>query len=180
MKANNQGLTFIWIPNLFSKVPAGSLFLALFFLALCFAAFSSLISQLELVTRILIDAGLSRKRAVGVVGVCCFIMGLPSALSIAFFGNQDWVWGLGLIVSGSFFTIAVLKTGPKRFREEIIAASNSEIHLGKAFDILIKFFLPLQALAMLVWKLAEYFFSNICGNGFISMVSGYSGFYFSK
>jgi len=160
MKANNQGLTFIWIPNLFSKVPAGSLFLALFFLALCFAAFSSLISQLELITRILIDAGLSRKRAVGVVGVCCFIMGLPSALSIAFFSNQDWVWGLGLIVSGSFFTIAVIKTGPKRFREEIIAATNSEIHLGKAFDILIKFFLPLQALAMLVWWFWTSYSSN--------------------
>jgi NSS family neurotransmitter:Na+ symporter len=29
MKADNQGLTFIWIPNLFSKIPAGSFFLML-------------------------------------------------------------------------------------------------------------------------------------------------------
>jgi len=153
MKTDNQGLTFIWIPNLFSKIPAGSFFLALFFLALCFAAFSSLISQLELITRIFIDAGLTRKKAVFVVGISCFIMGLPSAISMGFFNNQDWVWGLGLMVSGLFFTLAVLKVSPKRFREEIISTSDNKIKLGKGFDILVKLFLPLQFLAMLIWWL---------------------------
>jgi len=101
MKADNQGLTFIWIPNLFSKFPAGSFFLALFFLALSFAAFSSLISMLELDTRILMDAGLSRKKAVGVVGSAGFLLGLPSAVSMGFFNNQDWVWSFGLSLSSS-------------------------------------------------------------------------------
>jgi len=153
MKTDNQGLTFIWLPNLFSKIPAGSFFLALFFLALCFAAFSSLISQLELITRIFIDAGLSRKKAVLVVGISCFIMGLPSAISMGFFNNQDWVWGLGLMVSGFFFTLVVLKVGPQKFREKIISTPENRINLGKGFDILVKFFLPLQFLAMLSWWL---------------------------
>ena len=151
MKAENQGLTFIWIPNLFSKIPGGSFFLALFFLALSFAAFSSLISMIELDTRILMDAGLSRKKAVTLVGVCGFFLGLPSAISMGFFTNQDWVWGLGLMVSGFFFTIAVLKFGPKNFRLKIISSPDNKIKLGKWFDILVTFFLPLQFLVMLGW-----------------------------
>jgi NSS family neurotransmitter:Na+ symporter len=151
MKTDNVGLTFIWIPNLFSKIPSGSFFLALFFLALCFAAFSSLISQLELITRIFIDAGLSRKKAVSIVGVSCFALGLPSAISIGFFNNQDWVWGMGLIVSGAFFIFLVLKTGPKKFREKIMPASGSRFKLGKGFDFLVKFILPIQLIAMLGW-----------------------------
>ncbi len=160
MKTDNQGLTFIWIPNLFSKIPAGTFFLALFFLALCFAAFSSLISQLELITRIFIDTGLARKKAVLVVGISCFILGLPSAISMGFFNNQDWVWGLGLMVSGFFFTLAVLKVGPKKFRQEIISTAEDRINLGKGFDILVRLFLPLQFMAMLGWWFWQAYSEN--------------------
>lgn len=38
-------------------------------------------------------------------------MGLPSALSPAIFLNQDWVWGIGLTVSGGFFAFAALRIG---------------------------------------------------------------------
>jgi len=151
MKQGNEGLTFKWIPTLFSQIPSGSFFLALFFLALCFAAFSSLISQLELISRIFMDAGLTRKKAVTIVGIACFALGFPSAISMGFFNNQDHVWGLGLIVSGSFFIFLVLKVGPRKFREEIIASSEHKFKLGKAFDYLVTFFLPLQVIAMLVW-----------------------------
>lgn len=151
MKQGNEGLTFKWIPTLFSKVPSGSFFLTLFFLALCFAAFSSLISQLELISRIFMDAGLSRRKAVTIVGIACFGLGVPSALSIGFFNNQDWVWGLGLMVSGSFFIFLVLKVGPRKFREEIITSSDHKIRLGKGFDFLVTFILPIQLIAMLVW-----------------------------
>jgi NSS family neurotransmitter:Na+ symporter len=160
MKADNQGLTFIWIPNLFSKVPAGSFFLALFFLALSFAAFSSLISMLELVTRILMDAGLTRKRAVLLVGSMGFLLGLPSAVSMGFFNNQDWTWGLGLMVSGLFFTIAVLKFGPKNFRLHVISSAEKKIKIGKWFDVLVIVLLPLQFVAMIVWWFAQSYTSN--------------------
>ncbi len=151
MRQGNEGLTFKWIPNLFSQIPSGSFFLALFFLALCFAAFSSLIAQLELITRIFMDGKFSRKKAVLIVGGACFVLGLPSALSLGFFNNQDHVWGLGLLVSGSFFIFMVLKIGPKRFREEIITDPAHKIKLGKAFDFLVKFLLPVQIIVMLVW-----------------------------
>lgn len=151
MAEGDRGLTFTWIPTLFSRFPGGTLFLALFFLALCFAAFSSLISMLELITRILMDAGLSRKKAITIVGTICFFFGLPSAISIGFFDNQDWVWGMGLIISGSFFLILVLKIGPKKFRTEITPLSSGKIRLGKGFDVLVTIFLPIQILAMLAW-----------------------------
>jgi NSS family neurotransmitter:Na+ symporter len=160
MSQGNEGLTFIWIPTLFSKIPSGSFFLALFFLALCFAAFSSLISQLELISRIFMDSGLSRKKAVTIVGAACFVFGFPSAISMGFFNNQDWVWGLGLIVSGSFFIFLVLKVGPRKFRKEIISSSQHKVKLGKAFDYLVTFFLPLQVIAMLIWWFWDSYKTN--------------------
>jgi NSS family neurotransmitter:Na+ symporter len=151
MKADNQGLTFIWIPSLFSKIPAGSFFLALFFLALSFAAFSSLISMLELDTRILMDAGLSRKKAIFVVGAAGFLFGLPSALSMGFFNNQDWVWSFGLMLSGFFFILVFLKFGPRNFRKKIITSPGSKVKLGRWFDFAVSILLPLQFLAMIGW-----------------------------
>ena len=151
MKTDNQGLTFIWIPNLFSKIPGGTFFLALFFLALSFAAFSSLISMLELDTRILMDAGLCRKKSIAVIAICGFLLGLPSALSMGFFSNQDWVWSLGLLVSGFFLTVSVIKFGTKKFLREVILPSKNHSLLAKFFNILIMFFIPLQFLAMITW-----------------------------
>ena len=64
MAAGNTGLTFIWIPQLFARIPAGGVFLTLFFLALFCAALSSLIAMIELATRILMDSGMVRRVAV--------------------------------------------------------------------------------------------------------------------
>jgi NSS family neurotransmitter:Na+ symporter len=55
--AGNEGLTFIWVPQLFDRMPAGSVFMVLFFAALFFAALTSLISMLELATRVMQDIG---------------------------------------------------------------------------------------------------------------------------
>jgi NSS family neurotransmitter:Na+ symporter len=160
MKQGNEGLTFKWIPILFSKIPSGNFFLALFFLALCFAAFSSLITQLELISRIFMDTGLTRKKAVVIVGACCFGLGLPSAISMGFFNNQDWVWAMGLVVSGSFFLILVLKVGPRKLREEVINRPGNKIRLGRWFDFLVTFLLPIQVIGMLVWWFWDSYSKN--------------------
>src|SRR5690606_23481586 len=92
--AGNEGLTFIWIPQLFAQIPGGRFFQALFFLALVFAAWTSLVAMIELASRILIDLGLDRTRAITLVGAAGLLFGIPSALKIGFFQNQDWVWGV--------------------------------------------------------------------------------------
>ncbi|MFQ5584566.1 MAG: sodium-dependent transporter, partial [Calditrichia bacterium] len=130
LEAGNQGLSFIVIPQLFDQLPAARLFTSIFFLGLFFAAISSLISMLELSTRTLIDFGIHRKKALPIVASITAVLGIPSAVSMKIFNNQDWVWGLGLIISGAFFTFAVLKTGVNRFREKYLVAEFNDIRVG--------------------------------------------------
>jgi neurotransmitter:Na+ symporter, NSS family len=147
----NTGLAFIWIPRLFSELPGGSLFTTLFFLALSFAAVSSLIAMIELAVRILNDAGLARKPATIIVTFCGFLLGLPSALSPTVFLNQDWVWGVGLIVSGGFFAFAVLRFGVARFRRLYLNTEESDLTIGRWYDIVVKYVIPLEAFSLLGW-----------------------------
>ncbi len=152
--AGNEGLTFIWVPQLFARMPAGSLFMVLFFLALVFAAWSSLISMVELASRVLIDFGLSRARAISVVAVAGFLLGIPSALSLSFFRNQDWVWSVGLMLSGLFFAIAVLHYGVSRFRGRLVNRAASDLRIGRWWD-LVMLLVVAEAVVLLVWWLSQ-------------------------
>ncbi len=153
--SGNEGLTFIWMPQLFARVPFGQFFMIIFFLALAFAAFTSLIAMIELATRVLRDAGVSRARAVRIVGTGGFLLGLPSALSLQILHNQDWVWGVALMVSGFFFAVAIIAWGVRRFREEQLNHEHSDIRIGRWWDIVIGVIVPLEALILLVWWLYQ-------------------------
>ena len=157
----NTGLTFIYLPILFSKITnsvgLNSTFAVMFFLALSFAALSSLISLIELTTRVFIDYGIKRKNAVKIVATTGFVFGLPSALNTDFFTNQDWVWGVGLILSGAFIAFAINNFGVDRFRTEIINAPGSDIKVGKWFNYSIKYLIPFQAIVLLFWWLISSF-----------------------
>jgi len=150
MSAGNQGFTFIHLPLLFLKMPLGKFLIAIFFLALFFAAFSSLISLLELPVRILMDFGIKRKRAIIFVAMAGFLLGLPSALDIRIFNNQDWVWGLGLMISGLFFVIAVVRYNVDKSRKEQINPFTS-IKLNRGFNFIIKYVIPVEFALMLGW-----------------------------
>ena len=147
----NEGLTFIWMPQLFARVPWGRFFMLIFFVALAFAAFTSLIAMVELATRVLRDAGLDRQRAVRLVGIGGFLLGVPSALSLRFLHNQDFVWGVALMVSGLFFATAVVTHGVRRFREEQLNHEHSDIRIGRWWDVVIGVVVPLEALVLLAW-----------------------------
>lgn len=162
----STGLTFIWIPALFSQMPGGRFFLILFFLALSFAAISSLISMIELTTRIFIDMGFPRKKAIIYIGFIAFALGTPSALSMGFFGNQDWVWGIGLLVSGFFIALAAIKYGVSRFREDFINHEGNDINLGKFFDVII-FLIPIQFVVLIWWWFSK-------AGGWTDIFSSYS------
>jgi NSS family neurotransmitter:Na+ symporter len=153
--AGNEGLTFIWMPQLFARVPLGQLFMSLFFVALFFAALTSLIAMVELATRVLLDAGLARARAIRVVGVTAFVLGLPSAYSLRVLHNQDWVWGVALMVSGFFFAVAVIVHGVRRFRAEQLNHADSDIRIGRWWDIVLAVVVPLEALVLLGWWLYQ-------------------------
>jgi NSS family neurotransmitter:Na+ symporter len=149
------GLTFIWMPQLFAKMPGGSVFAILFFLGLSFAAFSSLIAMIELSTRVLVDFGIARRQALLAVCIGGFTLGIPSAINLEFFANQDFVWGVGLMISGAFIAFAVIRHGARRFREETIDAIEDDWNAGRPWDIAIRFVIPSLAVLLLGWWLYQ-------------------------
>ncbi|MDP7692219.1 MAG: sodium-dependent transporter, partial [Vicinamibacterales bacterium] len=151
MAAGNTGLTFIWIPQLFGRMPGGGVFLPLFFMALFCAALSSLIAMIELATRILMDAGMVRRRAVGWVIGATIVGGAPSAVSLTVFENQDWVWGLALMISGLFIALGATRFGVRRFREELVNVTGNELNLGRGYEWVLTYLVPIEFAAMFAW-----------------------------
>ena len=149
----NEGLTFVWMPQLFAGLPAGRLFMFLFFAALSVAAVTSLISMVEVGARALMDGGVERGRAVKLVGGLAFMLGLPSVLWMDFLRNQDWVWGVALMIAGLFFAIVAIVLGPRRFREEHLNHPGSRWRVGRWWDLTISVLVPIQAVVLLGWWL---------------------------
>ena len=155
LASGNQGLAFIAIPKLFAQIAGGGVFAILFFTALFFAALSSLIAMVELSSRVLMDFGLTRKKATLAVTLFAALLGVPSAISIDVFNNQDWVWGLGLMISGLFFNLMVLKIGVTTFVDDWYQPKKYVALTHKVFKFLFYFLLPFEFLAMLSWWLYQ-------------------------
>jgi NSS family neurotransmitter:Na+ symporter len=147
----STGLTFVWMPQLFAQMAGGRAVAVLFFLGLSCAALSSLVSMVELATRTLVDAGLERRKALLVVVVVGSGLGLPSALDVDFLSNQDFVWGVGLIISGAFIAAAVIRHGPARLARDVLMPVTGDWRVGRGWRWAIGMLVPLQALALLAW-----------------------------
>ena len=159
LQSGNQALTFTIIPMLFSTIPGGSLMSIVFFLALFLAAFSSLLPMIELFTKNLYDLGISRKKSVNRVIFFFILFGLPSALSLNYFSNQDWVWGVGLIVTGMFIMIGVVKYGAERFKTELIDGDSDFKIPTKYFTICITANIGV-AVFLIYWWLSQGYSAN--------------------
>ena len=151
----NTGITFVWMPQLFKTLAFGQFFMLLFFLALSFAAFTSLVSMVEVFTRSLVDTGLARGKAIRFVGLSALLCGLPSALWIKALDNQDWVWSVALMLSGLFFAVAVIGHGAARFRNEQLNHPHSDIRVGRWWNGVITVLVPLEAVFLLAWFLYQ-------------------------
>ncbi|MEQ9310581.1 MAG: sodium-dependent transporter [Balneolaceae bacterium] len=145
------GLTFIWMPQLFASMTGGGIFSILFFLSLTFAAFSSLISMIELAVKVFVEAGMNRRKATFYVAGAGFAFGIPSALNLTFFANQDFVWGVGLMVSGAFISYAVINYGAEKFRTNLVNTEESKTKLGSWWTIIIRYIVPVEVVTLLVW-----------------------------
>lgn len=156
----STGLTFIWMPQLFATMSGGGIIAVLFFLGLTFAAFTSLISMIEMAVKIFVDMGINRRKATYLICSVGFLFGLPSAMNLNFFANQDFVWGIGLMASGALISFAVVKYGISRFRENIINTEESTTKLGSWWEIIIRYIVPIEVVTLLGWwtylSVAEY------------------------
>lgn len=153
----NTGLTFIYLPLLFSKISSSNLvniiFASMFFLALFFAAVTSLISMVELATRTMIDFGMRRKKALIIVASAGMLLGIPSAIDLNFLANQDWVWGVGLILSGAFISFSIIRYGVDKFRTDVINGFGSDVKIGKWYNFVIGILVPVQVVVLISWWL---------------------------
>jgi NSS family neurotransmitter:Na+ symporter len=153
LAAGNEGLAFIFFAELFGEMPGGRwVFAPIFFLALALAALASLIAMMELTTRNVEDLGLPRRRAVPWIVLVAFAAGIPSAISLDFFANQDFVWGVGLLIGGLFCAIAMMKFGVQRARQELDA--DSDFPVTWWWTGLIRIF-PLVFVILLGWWIQQ-------------------------
>ena len=111
--AGSSAITFLVLPEVFAQAPGGPVvqivMVTVFFLALSFAALTSMISTVELCVRNFVDHGVDRSKAVAFTSLAIFLFGIPSAIiwinmdsatGVAFpqfLEVQDHIWGLSLI-----------------------------------------------------------------------------------
>jgi neurotransmitter:Na+ symporter, NSS family len=148
LRAGNVGLTFIYIVDLLATMPGALVLAPLFFLALALAGISSLIAMFELGTTNLMNFGVARRKAALYVGAAAFVFGIPSAVNITFLDNQDWVWGVGLLISGLLTAVAILKYGVEKARAEI--NETSDIFVGRWWSLSIRL-VPVIFLVLFSW-----------------------------
>ena len=132
VSGGSSAITFLVLPEVFAQAPGGPIvqlaMVTMFFLALSFAALTSMISTVELCVRNFVDHGIDRPQAVGFTSIAIFLFGLPSAVTwilvdgstgVAFpqfLEVQDHIWGYGLMFSGLFIAYSIWKYGWNRYR----------------------------------------------------------------
>ncbi|HIP56552.1 MAG TPA: sodium-dependent transporter [Ignisphaera aggregans] len=149
----NVGLTFIWLTELFPLIPFGAFIGTLFFLALFFAAFTSQIAIAEVPIKVLTDFGISRRRAATYVCIAGMVLALPAAISIDWLNNQDWVWGVGLLLNTLMLSIVMVRTGLERNRH--VANRGSDIVIGRWWNAMVGFVAPLSVAMVLTWWIVQ-------------------------
>jgi len=89
-------LTFITLPDVFAKMPAGGIFSAGFFLLMFIAAFTSCISLFEVTVAFGIDRlKMSRKHSTLLMVTLITLLGIPSALSVG--GHFPKIFGMDFL-----------------------------------------------------------------------------------
>ena len=137
-----KGIMFVALPKVFESLPAGAIFLILFYIALMFAGISSSISQLEVGLSIFTDKmgfNLTRKKAAIAAFIVAALLAIPCAFSDSFFAIFDTVVGsIGYDVCALGIAILV---GWKYGAAKIRAAYNEtcEIKWGSWIDVMYKY-----------------------------------------
>ena len=139
--AGGPGLTFVTMPNVFNQMPMGTAFGTIFYFLFLLAALSSWLGGAEAVSAFYMEEfGLSRKKAVLLVGVIMFGIGVGASYSMKFFGIADQILNTLLIIGGLLISLFVgWVWGMEKFAKEVNITSESTI---KIWSILLKFVIP--------------------------------------
>ena len=153
------GLTFITVPAVFASMgPVGHFFGILFFFLLTIAALTSAISLLEVVAAYFIDeVKWNRKKAVWIMGIIIFLLGIPSSLGLGtwsgvkILGGRDILDSLDFIASnillplGGFLLCIFIGWywGTNKAIEEGNIGAKGVLTLGGGYRFLIKYVAPI-------------------------------------
>lgn len=175
LQSGSQALTFTIIPKLFAQIPGGYVMAVFFFLALTLAAFSSFLPMLQLFISNLSQVGLTGRMLRILLFVVFVIFGFPSAYSLDFFSNQDWVWGIGLILSGLFIAFATVRYGSIKFKKEFID-EDSDFKVPDAYfkySLIVNLFM---GVILIYWWMSQGYSANpwFNENGMWNLIDVYS------
>ncbi|KPK32822.1 MAG: Na+-dependent transporter [Chlamydiae bacterium SM23_39] len=163
-------LSFVVLPKIFLQMPLGNIFGAFFFLLLAFAAITSGIALLEIPVIYFVDSKKwSRKKAVLIIGVLVFLLGIPSALSqgsnrflsnmkIDLIGRQslldimDFVWGnFTMVLAAGIIAIFVgWVWGIRNVKEELAIGSYGFKRIAAIWGVLVKYIIPVLIFVILL------------------------------
>jgi len=163
--AKGPGLTFNILPVVFSRMPYGSFFAALFFILLFIAALTSAMSLVQVVVAYFTDEkGFSRTKSVLTAGILIFLLGIPAALSFGamkdvtiFFGKtyfdfMDILTSIYMLPIGGLLIALCLgyRYGLHRTMHELDADTGS-FYLKEIWAFTIKYISPLILMAIILY-----------------------------
>ena len=170
---SGPSLIFITLPNIFNKLPGGTIWGSLFFIFLSFAALSTVLAVFENIIACAIDMlNCSRKKACLINGVLLFVLSLPCALGfnvlsgITPFGGsstimdlEDFVLSNLLLPLGSlcFIIYCVSKKGWgwKNFTKE--ANTGKGVKVANWMRVYMTYVLPVIVLILFVIGIYSFF-----------------------
>jgi len=158
----DSGLMFQVFPIIISKIPGGLIFGILFFFLILIAALTSTISMLEVPVAYFVDEkNWSRQKAALLVGLFCFLLGVPSGLSNGgvgiftkwqFLRNMDLVFGnIVLALGGLIICIFVGYIWRIKNALKEISFGNARFRLKPVWVFNIKFLAPVVIILILIF-----------------------------
>jgi NSS family neurotransmitter:Na+ symporter len=180
--SEGPGLVFVALPIVFQAMGplVGKIIGGSFFLLLCFAALTSTISLLEVPVAYLVDEKkFYRKKAVSIMALVVFIIGVPSMLgfgavdaltNLAFYEGtmksamdmvQDIFYVVGLPLGGFLMSVFIATRWKTHNMSEEISHGHPSYRgsiLEKFFNIMIKYICPFVLGTMFILTMLQKFF----------------------
>ncbi|MDF0725802.1 sodium-dependent transporter [Cytobacillus sp. S13-E01] len=165
--AEGPGLLFMVLPAVFSQIPLGEFFLAVFLLLFLFATLTSSFSLLEIIVSAFTESGKrSRKKVAWISGIVVFFAGIPAALSFSLlqdfqifgktvFDTTDFLVSnillpLGCLLIALFITI---KMNKQLVKEEFTLSNTLSPFMFTTWSVLMKWVVPVTIILVFLGTL---------------------------
>lgn len=82
-----------------------------------------------------------------------YLLGIPSAINLNILTNQDFVWGLALLLSGGIFAFVIIRFNTAKLRKTVINVNKDDLKINRIWDFVISYFIPIASVVLLLWWL---------------------------